>query len=67
MLFAHGDDVARAINFGGPAEQRELLSHPFGAFLFEKRGGGNAAQARVLIVDPGAFAAKPFEDGCVFR
>ena len=55
------DDVARAVDGGGPSEGFELLLEPSGALLFQERWGGDAAQLQVSFVDPLFLAREPLE------
>ena len=56
-----GDDVAAAVDAGDAAKGAELGEHPFGAALLEERGGGDAAELEVLLIDPLFLADEPGE------
>ena len=56
-----GDDVAGAVDGGGPFQSLELLLEPGGALLFEKSGRRDAAELQVGLVDPLFFAGEPLE------
>ena len=47
-----GDDVAATVDTRHATERAKLRQHPLGALLFEERGGWDAAELQVLLVDP---------------
>ena len=55
--------VAGAVQAGFPTQGLKLLGHPGGAFFLKEGRSWDAAQLEVLLVDPVALAAEPFETG----
>ena len=56
-----GDHIAGAIDPRIVAERAKLRDHPIGAFAFEKCGRRDAADLKVLLVDPQSFSNHPLQ------
>src|SRR5436190_15172750 len=56
-------DIPRPIQLGFPPQASEPLREPCGARVFEEGRSWNAAQPQMLVINPGALLAEPFEAG----
>jgi len=57
----HRDHISRPVETHFPTQRLKLLGHPQRALFLKEGGGWDAAQLEVLLVDPVALTAEPFE------
>ena len=61
--FGSRDNIAGTVDFRVPLQLAKSGRYPLGALLFKESCGGDAAELEVLLLNPEAFAAEPFERG----